>query len=80
MSFLFRSRPRTPQELVKATKDAILKLSECLGENSLSAIMGVPVVNGQGTVGPSATQGSTVPANVDKKAVEKVNNIFIAVS
>ena len=84
MSFLFKPKQKTPQELAKSTKDAIIKLQESLGNNSLASVL-APLPSsavGSGS-GPIASVSSaagaaaaTLPAspivNIDRKSLEKV--------
>lgn len=91
MSFLlFKSKSKSPQELVKSVRESILKLQELMGPQiqSLSLILGTAVSTGTPSAAPSGTSPNVSPngqlssplaqaalQGLDKKQIEKVRVI-----
>ncbi|KAI3657813.1 hypothetical protein MP638_001952 [Amoeboaphelidium occidentale] len=75
MSFLFRSKQRSPQELVRSTKELIQKLNESLQGQPLSAVLAtsVPASTSQTQLSALAAQRDSNPSSpaLDRKSVEK---------
>lgn len=90
MAFLFKSKQKSPVELVKVVREGIQRLNDLLGPyTSLAAVYHpnstlatpsspmAPNLPSPLTPGlPSASSVSSIGATVDKKAIEKVCNLF----